>query len=1155
MSAEVINSESYWDQRFSTDWEVADGRSQSRYFAAVAHALMPGWLLHASRTQKLQWCDWGCALGDGTDHMGKLFAGIALTGIDFSHVAIEQAQARYPHLDFVAEDWVDQDAAPGKSFDVVFSSNTLEHFHQPWEVVTKVAAHATRAVAMLVPYQEAHPIEEHYASFWPDNVPTTLPDGKLLVHMSARDVAHDQPAFWPGQQVLMVWVEPLWFAGLGIAADQLTVDVRVPSTLVDMTVSIRSLALQLDMGLARLLELRSDGADRVRELRDELQRWLLLHNQQAGTSTLDWTVPGQIAEGAHLRQLHAALDAMAPVLAESEAVAAKQAQLVGFSDEVVALRQQLSDAAVRHHALVQELEDCQLQHREHCVLSQVQVEELAQRLEHTSQQLLEFSDARIRGEAQIEQINLQLAQMVASSTHYQQLASQLQHERNQLVSSLSWRMTRPLRVLRRILNHPGAQVRSVLDWLERRGGASARLSRKLRSGARFIKRSVRNGRIDPADQARLNTVFQQGRAAAMDKVGITPNAGPEIAPATEKEDVFVWSVIDWHFRMQRPQHLAAALARSGHRVFYISNNFVDSGIPGFHAEALDASGRLFQVNLNLETAPQIYSQLPTQAQQDQLQGSLARLLGWTASKKSFSIVQHPYWEQLSRCVPSAKLVYDCMDHHAGFADNVDEVLAAEQRLVSEADLLVVTSGWLVDELAPKARNSVVIRNATEYTHFCTRPDKVFKDAQGRKVIGYYGAIAEWFDPALVRDLAIAHPDALVLLIGRDTAGVGEQLKDLPNVRLEGEVPYDQLPYWLHGFDVCLLPFQVIPLTLATNPVKVYEYLSAGKPVVSVDLPEMQQFSGLVSVASTAAGFVAATTALLASTDDAQAIAARREFAACQTWNHRAADLEMALASIQEPRVSVIVLTYNNLELTKACLQSIEQNSDYSNLEVIAVDNASSDGSQDYLAQWESMGPGRRFIANAQNLGFSAGNNVGLAAATGEYLVILNNDTYVTAGWVRSLVNHLRRHPSAGLVGPVTNNIGNEARIEIAYGNMDQMQELAGEYTRRHAGVSFSIRTAAFFCVMLSRRAYEAVGPMDEQFGVGFFEDDDYCMRLHAAGFDVRCAEDVFVHHHLSASFNKLKAETKQALFDRNRALYEQKWGTWTPHAYRTEPAE
>ncbi|TAM01843.1 MAG: glycosyltransferase [Paraburkholderia sp.] len=78
------------------------------------------------------------------------------------------------------------------------------------------------------------------------------------------------------------------------------------------------------------------------------------------------------------------------------------------------------------------------------------------------------------------------------------------------------------------------------------------------------------------------------------------------------------------------------------------------------------------------------------------------------------------------------------------------------------------------------------------------------------------------------------------------------------------------------------------------------------------------------------------------------------------------------------------------------------------------------------------------ILNDDNRGFAGGNNQGLAAATGEYLVILNNDTVVTRGWVLRMVNHLRHNPELGIIGPVTNNIGNEARIDTCYTEIDAM---------------------------------------------------------------------------------------------------------------------
>jgi len=181
--------------------------------------------------------------------------------------------------------------------------------------------------------------------------------------------------------------------------------------------------------------------------------------------------------------------------------------------------------------------------------------------------------------------------------------------------------------------------------------------------------------------------------------------------------------------------------------------------------------------------------------------------------------------------------------------------------------------------------------------------------------------------------------------------------------------------------------------------------------------------------------------------------------------------------------------------------------------------------------------------------------VGMCAAMAEHLFNVKNDTYVTTGWGRTLIAHRLVDASLGLVGPVTNNIGNEARIDIAYTDMESMHHQASAYTRAHPGSAFPMRNAAFFCVAMSRATYERVGAMDEAFGVGFFEDDDYCRRVERAGLRIACADGVFVHHHLSASFHQLKAALKTAPFERNRAVYEAKWGPWEPHAYRPRGGE
>jgi GT2 family glycosyltransferase/glycosyltransferase involved in cell wall biosynthesis len=622
-----------------------------------------------------------------------------------------------------------------------------------------------------------------------------------------------------------------------------------------------------------------------------------------------------------------------------------------------------------------------------------------------------------------------------------------------------------------------------------------------------------------------------------------------LLPQQAKPDIIFWSVIDWHLRIQRPQHLARGLAARGYRVFYISTTFVNNtGRAGFELEQLDSEGRLFSIRFHMKGRPRIYFAPSRSDDASRLKENAAALLEWTGSKGIISVVQHPYWYALARALPDSRLIYDCLDHHAGFGTSGKDIAALEIAMLENADAVVATSQWLHDLAATHNRNAVLIRNATEYDFFCSPPASVFRDPGGRRVLGYYGVIAEWMDVELLAAVAKSFPDCLLLLVGADECSARQRLADFTNVLFTGEVKYADLPYYLHGMEVCLLPFRVTPLTLATNPVKIYEYLSAGKPVVAIDLPEMAQFEGLVATANGHDGFLASVSEALAIPVGAGA-GARRCFAMRHTWYHRVEGFVGVIDGLPKPLASIVVLTYNNLELTQACLNSIERFTEQGRYEVIVVDNASNDGTRAFLQQWAGTRADRAIVLNDENRGFAAGNNQGLALARGEYLVMLNNDTEVTQGWLPTLMSHLRHDPSLGMVGPVTDNIGNEARIRLSFRNPDEMCSKARVYTLAHMGETIPMRTLAFFCVMLPRQVYEKIGPIDESYGQGFFEDDDYCRRVELAGWRIACAEDVFVHHHLSASFDKL-GKGRQELMERNRKVYEAKWGPWIPHKYR-----
>ena len=243
-----------------------------------------------------------------------------------------------------------------------------------------------------------------------------------------------------------------------------------------------------------------------------------------------------------------------------------------------------------------------------------------------------------------------------------------------------------------------------------------------------------------------------------------------------------------------------------------------------------------------------------------------------------------------------------------------------------------------------------------------------------------------------------------------------------------------------------------------------------------------------------------------------------------------------------PKVSVVVVTRDNRDVNRLCLGSLRARTEWPNFEVIVVDNGSTDGTPAFLEETARGWPALRVLANAGNRGFAAAVNQGFAAAGGAFLVMLNNDTVVTRGWLTALLRHLRANPKLGLVGPVTNAISNEAEVAVGYRALADLPAWAAGFVREHDGETFEMPMLAFFCTALRRETWQAVGPLDERFGVGMFEDDDYCRRVRARGYEIRCARDSFVHHWQKASFRKLGEKAYFALYEENRRKYAEKWG-------------
>lgn len=259
-----------------------------------------------------------------------------------------------------------------------------------------------------------------------------------------------------------------------------------------------------------------------------------------------------------------------------------------------------------------------------------------------------------------------------------------------------------------------------------------------------------------------------------------------------------------------------------------------------------------------------------------------------------------------------------------------------------------------------------------------------------------------------------------------------------------------------------------------------------------------------------------------------------------------------LVAIDRGMAAIILVTYHNLDVTRLTLKSVLEKTVYPNYQILVVDNGSGPEMTRFLLAASEEHPRIRLILNERNFGFAAANNLGIRAAhDARYVVLLNNDVIVTPGWLSTLIGHLR-DPRVGMVGPVTSFAGNEARIRVPYKDLDAIDDFARRYTRRHADKTFEIPMLALFCAALRRDVVERAGPLDERFGIGLFEDDDYALRVRALGLRLLCAEDVFVHHIGRASFSRLEREQMRRQFEHNQALFETKWQrAWRPPRRRS----
>ena len=331
-------------------------------------------------------------------------------------------------------------------------------------------------------------------------------------------------------------------------------------------------------------------------------------------------------------------------------------------------------------------------------------------------------------------------------------------------------------------------------------------------------------------------------------------SAPEPAPTT----LICFSHLRWNFVFQRPQHLMSRFARDMSVIFWEEPvDIAPRQTPYLQVREADDCARVRVV------VPHLPEGMPDDARE----ATLKRLLdAHLASVKGPLIAWYytPMMLPFSRHLQADALVYDAMDELSKFKFAPASLLDLEQELLTRADVVFTGGSSLFEAKKDRHPNVHCFPSSVDRTHFAKARAGLFDPADQedlpRPRLGYYGVLDERFDTELLAQIAEARPGWSFVMVGPVVKIAPEDLPKRPNIHYLGPKTYDQLPAYLSGWDVALMPFAMNESTQFISPTKTPEYLAGGKPVVSTPVKDVVRHYGQlegVGIASSAEEFVAA----------------------------------------------------------------------------------------------------------------------------------------------------------------------------------------------------------------------------------------------------------------------------------------------------------
>lgn len=381
-------------------------------------------------------------------------------------------------------------------------------------------------------------------------------------------------------------------------------------------------------------------------------------------------------------------------------------------------------------------------------------------------------------------------------------------------------------------------------------------------------------------------------------------------------DIVIVSSIDWDWKWQGPQEMAVRFARNANRVLYIEN-------PGVRAPRASDSKRLFKRLVNIirsvrssirevETGvivctpvvlPPFGSRFRRMVNQRLSRSSVGRAIDRLGLDDPVVILCLPTdvaW-QMTEAVATSRttLIYYAISDLVVMTDHPTEMAKLEETVIRSADLVFTTYLPLVERYDVRDARVYLMPYGVDTSRFSVEGRSLRSDRDG-VTLGYVGGISQHLDVELINGLAALRPDWNLVLVGPQQSG-GEGIIERPNVQLLGHVRHAEIPEWIRGFDVCLIPYRRSDYTDTVYPVKLNEYLAVGKPVVSVDLPALVEFEepGVLWLSEPdPQSFAEAIEEALVTSEDPSSVTVRRARAVAHDWEGRMRTISRLIREVE-----------------------------------------------------------------------------------------------------------------------------------------------------------------------------------------------------------------------------------------------------------------